>query len=339
MSKSVVPRKSGVCHAVTDDGVELPVVDVTHPEFAISIDAAEQRKRVEDFMRKQRPYLRLPVWLRKRMMDHALRDSVLARALRTAQGKHLGGLDTYLLKLGPNNLEAVTTHPMDLRIAASVPVLSVRLRLQDVAGLLAEYLAPVMLSEPARPLHLLDIAGGPAMDSLNALILLKRDHPQALVSRRVLISVLDLDTAGPAFGARALAALSTPGAPLHGVKAELRHISYDWSRPTELAPVLDEAKHENALVAASSEGGLFDYGSDEEVVGNLEMLRDALSVVGSVTRADELMQSMHETSAVPLVLRGLDVFGALAARAGWRIVRAIERPVSDQVVLVPGRAQ
>ena len=27
-------KKPGVCYAVTDDGLELPVIDITHPAFA-----------------------------------------------------------------------------------------------------------------------------------------------------------------------------------------------------------------------------------------------------------------------------------------------------------------
>jgi hypothetical protein len=50
------------------------------------------------------------------------------------------------------------------------------------------------------------------------------------------------------------------------------------------------------------------------------------------------MQSMQKNSSVRLRLRGLDVFGALVARAGWKIARAIERPVCDQVALIPVRA-
>ena len=335
MSMSASLRKPGVCYATNENGVELPVVDITHPEFALSIGPSEQQALVQSFIRQQRPFRLLPAWLQKKFMERALRDSVLGQALRTAEGTYLSGLRTYLLKLGPNNLEAVTKNPIDRRIAGAMPVLSIRLRMQDVANLLAELLTPLLLADSSRPLYLLNIAGGPAMDSLNALILLKRDHPQALVDRRVVVCVLDRDAAGPAFGARALAALSAPGAPLHRTNVELRHVTYDWSKPADLAPVLAAANRDNALIAASSEGGLFDYGSDEEVIGNLEMLREVPLFVGSVTRADEPMRSMQKNSTVRLQLRGLEVFGALAARAGWKIARAIERPVSDQVALIP----
>jgi hypothetical protein len=334
-SQSHSSRKAGVFYAVSNDGLELPIVDVTHPEFSLSVGPAEQQLLISSWLKEQAPFRKLPAWLRGMMMKLALRKSVLGRALMSANGTYLSGLNTYLMKLGPNNLGAVTGEAIDLRIAASLPMLSIRLRLQDVATLLADFLAADLLADRARPLHLINIAGGPTMDSLNALLVLNRDHPGALAGRRVLINVLDLDTAGPAFGARALSSLSVPGGPLHGLNVELRHRSYDWSRAADLAPVLDAAMSERALVAASSEGGLFDYGSDEEVVSNLEMLRPAVSVVvGSVTRNDPMMRSMLAASSVTLRPRGHAVFGALALKAGWKVAKVIERPVCDQVALL-----
>ena len=34
-------KKAGVCYAVTDDGLELPVIDVTHPAFEIQLNEGE----------------------------------------------------------------------------------------------------------------------------------------------------------------------------------------------------------------------------------------------------------------------------------------------------------
>ena len=56
-------------------------------------------------------------------------------------------------------------------------------------------------------------------------------------------------------------------------------------------------------------------------------------MVGSVTRADEPGQRLRETSRAATRPRGLTAFRALAARCGWRVTRAIERPFSDHVVL------
>jgi hypothetical protein len=335
MSTAPSGKKPNVYYAQAD-GVDLPLVDVTNPEFALSIGPAEQRAALERYMRAQKPFNYLPRWLRRQMFRQAAKHSLLARGMSSAteKGTYLSGLNTYLFKLGPNNLSTVTTDPLDRRIAESPAGLSIRLRLQDVAQLLAEHLAPALAGEAGKPLHLLNIAGGPAMDSINALILLNRSDPQVLKARAVVIHVLDLDTAGPAFGARALAALSVPGAPLNGLQIDFRHRRYDWTRADDLAPVIEELRVANALWAVSSEGGLFDYGSDADVLANLEMLTGAQVVAGSVTRADGLMQAWQRDSTVPLVMRGHAAFATLAARAGWKVSRVIERIVSDQVALV-----
>jgi hypothetical protein len=265
---------------------------------------------------------------------------VLAQGIRKSEGAFLPGLSTYLLKLGPNNLGDAYAIPIDRRIAASLPALSVRLRLQDMATLLAEALAPQLAARPGRSLRLVNIAGGPAMDSLNALLLLARDRPALLAGRAVAIDVLDGDTGGPTFGARAMAALSAPGAPLHALDARLRHVAYDWNDPRPLRGVLDDARAAGAIAVGSSEGGLFEYGSDDAILANLTAAREAalpaFAMLGSATRADPPVRRLRETSQPATRPRGLDVFRGLVARAGWRVERVIERPFSDQVVMVPG---
>jgi hypothetical protein len=85
----------------------------------------------------------------------------------------------------------------------------------------------------------------------------------------------------------------------------------------------------------SSEGGLFEYGSDDEIESNLRVLRafpQLVAVVGSVTRSDQPVQQLRKATTPKTRPRGLPVFAALTSRAGWKIQRATERPFSDQVV-------
>jgi hypothetical protein len=333
-------KRAGVHYAVTDDGVELPIIDVTHPAFAVALGEEEQRARIAAFMQESQPFEKLPPFVRKPLLRLLLRGSVLGRALGTAQSSFLSGMSTYLFKLGPENLGDAYAKPIDRKIAAAFPSFAMRLRLVDMAHLLAEAARSALEAvPPGRPLELVSIAGGPAIECLNALLLLRRDHADLLARRRVEIAVLDFDTAGPHFGARALAALGAPGAPLAGLEVRLRRVHYDWSNPTDLVPVLEEARATDAVTLASSEGGLFEYGSDDEIVANLETLRAGtgagFAMVGSVTRADAPMQRVRASSRVPTRPRGLAVFRPLAARAGFFLERVIERPFSDHVTLVP----
>ena len=44
-------KKPGLCYALTDDGVELPVIDVTHPSFALDLSSQEWRARLDSYIR------------------------------------------------------------------------------------------------------------------------------------------------------------------------------------------------------------------------------------------------------------------------------------------------
>jgi hypothetical protein len=93
-------------------------------------------------------------------------------------------------------------------------------------------------------------------------------------------------------------------------------------------------------VSASSEGALFEYGSDEDITGNLQVLHAPTGVdtivVGSLTRADELGLAVNGRALgnrAALQFRGLEAFTALARRAGWKPTKVIDRPLSHDILL------
>src|SRR5712692_4870809 len=202
----------GILFALTDDGVSLPVIDVTNPAFAVTATDAELASLSDRFVLESTERQEIPAPLRD-----ALQRSRLGRALMAASGTFLTGMNTYLLKLGPDNL-GTDANPIDRRIAASFPALMTRLRLQDMARLLADGVSLAAAAAPQRPLCLVNIGGGPAGDSWNALIHLHAEHPDLLAGREIVIAVLDLDDRGPAFGVRALETLRATGAPLCGLE-------------------------------------------------------------------------------------------------------------------------
>lgn len=330
-------KKPGVCYAVTHDGIELPVVDVTHEAFALAVADEALSALVKDFVRGEERRAKLPPFVQRLLFRVILRRSILGRGILSAAGTYVTGMNTYLMKLGPGNLGEGYAGGLDRRIAAALPPLSVRLRLQDMARLLADDLAAALRRKGREPLYLLNIAGGPAADSLNALILLRKEHPECLSGRTVRIEVLDADDEGPAFGARALAALLAPGAPLHGLDVTMEHFHYDWRDVAELHRRLRSAEVAGAVIATSSEGGLFEYGSDDEIEANLKALRTSApghrAVVGSVTRADSPAHHVKTATRVATRPRTLDQFTALAHRAGWTVSRALRAPFSFNVAL------
>jgi hypothetical protein len=157
------------------------------------------------------------------------------------------------------------------------------------------------------------------------------------LQRRITIQVLDIDPAGPHFGAAALAALSADGQPLAGTGISFAHEQYDWNAPALLEDLVRRAATQDAIVAASSEGALFEYGSDDAIVANLRALHDngAKVIVGSVTSADPLRRQSLAGSRFKLMPRDLDGFRPLAERGGFRIARSEATPLGDQVLLYP----
>jgi hypothetical protein len=325
-----------VCYASTDEGVELPVIDVTHPAFHLELSAEDMASgfRTHLAMMGRR---RVPVWLLRLWAHLVARRSPLVRGVVGAAGGFLGGMDTYLLKLGPANLDPGLFSGMDRKVAGSFPALAARIRLQEAARRMARGLGPALAARPAGPLHFVNIAGGPALDSLNALILLRRRHPEWLEGRQVHIHVLDLQREAPRFGQRALAALGAEGGPLHGLAVTFRHLDYDWSDPRVLRELL-AGLEPGSVVAASSEGGLFNYGSDQAIGANLAALRAGTPadcpVVASVAWDTELQRPARRFSRIASRNFTPGQFEALVRSTGWELERGVPSPTRQVVCLM-----
>jgi hypothetical protein len=326
-----------VVYALTRQGYELPVIDVSHPSFAVpddpgSVEALRMRFSRAERLRKGIPKVMMS-WLLRGMAHRSL----LARELFVGQAGVLPGLSTYVIKLGANNLVAPFDSPLDKRLAASPGAMSLRLRLQQLAWLLADGLRPELQARPQAPLHLIDIGGGTAIDSLNTLILLRKSAPTAL-RRPITIHILDPDTEGPEFGRQALATLVRDG-PLGGLDVGFTVVPYDWNDASALADLVRELDAE-AIVAASSEGALFEYADDHAILANLRALRAGNGVVlagGTVTRADNLTRDSISASRFRLIPRGAHGLEALARQAGFTLSQTRSAILSDQVLLRPAQ--
>jgi hypothetical protein len=331
-------RKPGLLYALTAHGDALPVIDVTNTAFRVADDLTAVEVMRNEFAATERKRKQLPKFLLRYFIRAAARRSLLARALFKPEGGVLPGLSTYLMKLGPDNLPAPFDGKIDRQFAAAPGALSMRMRLQQVAKLLAHGLEGELRQHPKSALHLINIGGGTATDSLNALILLRRAAPQ-IVERAITIHVLDPDTNGPSFGGSALAALGADGAPLAEMDVRFLHTAYDWREPAQLAELVRGLAAQGAVMAASSEGALFEYGDDEVVIANLRALhaegRGARVVAGSVTRADEMTRQSIALTHFKLVPRGVEEFAALIRATGYSVARVEPALLSDQVLLMP----
>ena len=104
-----------------------------------------------------------------------------------------------------------------------------------------------------------------------------------------------------------------------------------------LARLLGSLAARGAIIAASSEGGLFEYGTDDAVVANLTALARAgvPIVAGSVTSSSKVRKRMIAQTRFRLFARGLEGFAPLAERSGYAIAESRTAVVSEQVLLRP----
>ena len=328
-------KKAGVCYAFSDDGLELPVIDITHPAFAFEMDDAKLNTLIDSFVRSSA----IPA----AALQAAAQKSILLRGFVESAGTYTTGMSTYLNKLEPDNLGEGYAGPLDRQWAASLTPVTFRWRMRHVVRLLADGLSKALAARPGADVHLINIAGGPAMDSLNALILLHKENPAQLVGRTIAIHVFDLDEQGPHFGARALEALLAEGAPLHGLQASFDSIPYNWTQPAVLQEQISRLDLRNSVAAGSSEGGLFEYASDEDIVANLLVLRAGAApdfvMVGPVVRSaqtlDERLKTSDQIPGRPAIRYiGLEAFEKLANQAGWCIARSLDGPMHQVVSLM-----
>ncbi|MDW6020252.1 hypothetical protein SAZ10_00585 [Mesorhizobium sp. BAC0120] len=321
-------------YATTADGLRLPVIDVTHPAFAVPDDPASLAARRDALLALARRNRWMPAFLTRQLMRLAAPRSPLLRSLLASDRDYLDSITTYILKLGPDHLPPGFDSPVDRQVAASPHMPLIRLRMQQIARLLAEALLAPLGEAPDAPLDLVNIAGGPALDSINALIVLARNHA-SLLRRPIAIHVFDSQQEGPAFGARALVELTAPDGPLHGLEVQFQHHAYDWNDTAPLARLLAGLAARGAVIAASSEGGLFEYGSDEAVVANLTVLaRSGVPIVaGSVTSSSKLRKRMIAHTKFQLFARGLEGFAPLAEQSGYHVAESRTALMSEQVLL------
>jgi hypothetical protein len=336
-AQSNPPKNNGIVYAKTGEGFDLPVIDVTNPRFMIRDDPASAdalRLAVEEGERGRR---RIPKFIVRMMFRVAARRSRLARALFEPDAGFLDGMSTYVMKLGADNLVPPYDTRFDRKLAASPHIRLVRLRMQQTAHLIAEGLIDELATAEAAPLSLINIGGGPALDSINALIVLRRARPDISI-RRMSIDVMDSSQEGATFGVNALAALRAGGGPLDGLDIGMRYHTYDWNHPTALEELVDERTSTGAIVAASSEGALFEYGSDDAIIANLKALRangtGVRLVAGSVTSA-ETRRRMIAVTKFNLIPRGVEGLAPLAEQAGFRVHKHESALLTQQVLLRP----
>jgi hypothetical protein len=200
-----------------------------------------------------------------------------------------------------------------------------RLRLHAIAQHLADNLKRLLEHRFTQDLHLLNIGGGTGVDSWNGIILLKQKKPELLCSRKTVIELLDIDPVAPRFGIRALEALRSENAPLANLPVTLKYVHYDWNDVSTLRSLLIQIDAQHKPVAASSEGGLLEYGSDDAIAENLTVLLDQTGdtffFVCSLFRDEQSVEPSvrlaKANSQLGIRFLGRSAFTQLSHRLGW----------------------
>ena len=267
--KNKIPELS---YAFTVNGIELPVLDITHPYF-VSCTDEETLKKLLPYVEKNaeenaEKFNKIPAFIKRFLINHSFAVAELLQVER--QNEFASGITTMMMKLGPKLIGKGKKRFLDRQMNKGFGALVIRMRARDISKCQAEALMPLLIKSPGKDLCFINIAGGAASDSINALFLIQKENPALLKDRKIEINVLDIDSFGPAFADRCITALKAPGGRFNELNISFRHIHYDWNSTDKLKELLAERKE--WLQICSSEGGLFEYCSDEVIIKNLNAI-------------------------------------------------------------------
>jgi hypothetical protein len=148
-----------------------------------------------------------------------------------------------------------------------------------------------------------------------------------LKERNIEINILDIDTYGPNFAKQCIEALKEPNAYFHGLDISFRHIQNNWSNTQKLSDLLSERK--DWIQIYVSEGGLFEYGSDKEIIENLNIVYDNsvddMQIVGSLLFDKDSMNpamiELRKITGVTSSLIGIEGFKGILKNTNWILDR------------------
>ncbi len=315
-------------YAYTLNNVELPVLDITHPLFNASIDEVKLKdllvKSEKTADKTANKFNNMPFWLKKFL---AKRSFIMSELLqKQSDGSFLTGLSTLMLKLGPGLIGKGRKRFLDRLSSKGIGGIVLRMRVRDICKCQKRALIPLLIKSPEKDICFINIAGGAASDSINTLFLIQQEKPSLLKNRKIEINVLDIDTYGPAFADRCIAALKEPDRRFSGLNISFRHIYYDWNNTDKLEELLSERKE--WLQICSTEGGLFEYCSDEVIVKNLTAIHrnstEEIIIAGSLLHDIEkvdagIIAALKISTSIKPRFLGIDGLERVIETNKWKI--------------------
>ena len=290
MEKKIFERNkiAGISYAFTENGIELPVLDITHPLFLKSINEEVLDTMIKEIRQKgderADSFSRIPSFIKNFM---ARRSYIMAGfMLKDTEDTYLSGMSTLMMKFGPGLIGRGGGKFFDRLGSKAFGAILLRMRVRDICKLQADILEAQLMNEKNKNLCFISIAGGAACDSINALITVLKKDPSLLKDREIEINVFDIDRFGPSFAKNCVESLKSPGNYFSGLNISFNHFYYNWNDTAILKDFL--VRRKEWFTIASSEGGLFEYASDEDIIKNLNVLHDNsqknMKIVGSAIR-------------------------------------------------------
>jgi len=324
-------RIPGLAYAFSGDGIELPVLDITHPQFLSSIDESRLDEVSKASMQKMLAMGQMSDAQRGTYYAQLLKSYIFGPVFVSDPGANfMSGMSTYVYKLGPDLIGGGPDREFDRSASMDIGGVSMRMRIRDLCRLQANALIPQLEASPQGSLCFVNIAGGTASDSINTLILILKENPALVRDRKIEINLLDIDTMGPQFALGCIEALKTQTHHFHGLDIAFRHTAHDWKDTERLIPLLSNRK--DYIVTCASEGGLFEYGTDEDIIRNLDVLYDhspdgtriAGTIVHERNKVHATVPALAKATNAGLRFLGVSGLTGVLEKTGWRLERVQE---------------
>jgi hypothetical protein len=334
MEKRISERNkiAGISYAFTENGIELPVLDITHPLFFRSINEEKLDKMLKEIKQKgeerAESFDKIPTFIKNFM---AKRSYIMAGfMLKDSEDTFLSGLSTLMMKFGPGLIGKGKRKFLDRLGSKAFGAILLRMRVRDICKLHADILENQLIKEKDKNLCFINIAGGAACDSINALITVFKKDPSLLKNREIEINVFDIDRFGPTFAKNCVESLKSKDNYFNGLNISFNHIYYNWNDTTVLNDFL--LKRKEWLNISSSEGGLFEYASDEDIIKNLNVLYDNsqknMKIVGSAIRdvntVDPGILASMKLTKIKARLLGVEGLKKTLEKTAWTIENIME---------------
>jgi hypothetical protein len=321
-------RIPGMAYARVNQDLELPILDITSSQFSNSINLNSLAALKKDSQKQSEAIRSMPESLKTAVAHNSL---IFGNYFNKATGgRFLSGMSTYILKLGPYLLRNKDERSIDWAISNGIGSMAARMRLRDICQMQAALLNPLLIKYPIKKLCLLNIAGGAASDSINTLILLHREDSNLLKRRQIEIHILDIDNLSPAFALRCIEELKKSPYHFSGLDITVYQEFYNWECSKNLQKLLHGNR--DSLISISSEGGLFEYGRDEDILSNLDMLYNLTPsetpIIADIFHdrqtVDPTLLAMSETSGATMRFLGLKGFMNILKNTRWELASILE---------------